>query len=68
MLLRDHSSAARGGDGDTLQKLGLDLALFVRAGMDHREDVTHVIRATRVDPGAAFSRGVIRPASCWPPT
>ena len=46
---------ARGGDGDTLQKLGLDLALFVRAGMDHREDVTHVIRATRVDPGSAFS-------------
>ena len=46
---------ARGGDGDTLQKLGLDLALFVRAGQDHREDVTHVIRATRVDPGAAFS-------------
>ena len=46
---------ARGGDGDTLQKLGLDLALFVRAGQDPREDVTHVIRATRFDPGSAFS-------------
>lgn len=55
---------ARGGDGDTLQKLGLDLALFCRTGQDAREDVCHVVRATRFDASAAVCADASRDTAC----